>query len=1034
MTGVEGDKQDHQSAGRVDSVRILRESLALMGSPLARRVALLLFIAILIVQALILLPSTLKKEDELIQTLVRAGEETLRASIQVPGADVAPGRVVPVVLGADLVVGVRVTSAEGVTMAAGGEVVELDPAAVPASDGMVPVLSARSADGTRIEAQWPVDTMIDRRAVTLRIDTSEVDGQVHAFLLQVAGIVVLVAAALTFAALIAVSGVVLRPLIRLRDLLRSGASEDWPDQSGLAMARRDEIGEVYRAIADQLSALNSIQDELEDRVMERSTLLNDAIENASDGFIVYDADGGILLHNSRYREYFSYSEEDMARCRTAEDLDRLDKERGWFLADSRGKFGTASNAIGDFEGRTPEGRWLAVRRRPTATGGVVATQVDVTHERSQEQRLNELLNAVPTPLVLTDMRTGVINFANHHATELYGLTVGGKPVESFYRDVSRREELISILREVGRVDNFEAEISDGKGGWHWVLMSARIMNYQGTTCVLVASYVITERKRAQQILAKEKSRVEELSRKKSEFVAVISHEVRTPMNGVLGMARLLLESDMTHEQRDFAETILRSGESLLTILNDLLDISKLEAGKLDLERIAFSPKAIVHDALGLMTGRAEEKGLSIVLDIDPNMPEAVRGDPHRMRQILLNLLSNAVKFTPAGAVTIGLKQKSANGTAQITLSVSDTGVGIKPELQESLFSAYSQASTEIARKYGGTGLGLNICRRLAGLMGGEITLESKVGEGSTFSFSAPFEITDVDEIPVVPPIKEAARSELTILAPFKVLLVEDNEINRRVAIGMLARQGHSVVTADDGQQALEMLEGDLPDIILMDRHMPIMNGLEATRRIRSLGGPAAALPIIGVTAAANSEEVAACLAAGMNDVVTKPIHPAMLARALAKFSGAKCGPAVTEEPIECEGGDLPDVDGETSETAESVKSGVAGLMADCGDDLALSLIEKFISKAESAPVDLRMLLADDDLDGLRRTVHDLKSNSATLGMPVLAVKFRHLEHACIGDDREELDRRIDTLPEQLRISLPQLRDAVAKTLEAGGSA
>ena len=267
------------------------------------------------------------------------------------------------------------------------------------------------------------------------------------------------------------------------------------------------------------------------------------------------------------------------------------------------------------------------------------------------------------------------------------------------------------------------------------------------------------------------------------------------MNGVLGMARLLLDTDLTEDQQDYAATIVRSGESLLTILNDLLDISKLEAGKLELESIAFAPKAVGMDAINLMRGRAEEKGLSVVSKIPDDLPLALRGDPNRLRQIILNLVSNAIKFTNAGCVTVEMETRPGDGNEdddrrQLAVTVSDTGSGIAPEVQEKLFNAYSQGSAEVARKYGGTGLGLNICQRLSQLMGGDITLDSVLGEGSTFRFAAAFPTADPDEIPEALAIApEVGEGQTIVMAPFRVLLVEDNEINRRVAIGMLKRPG-----------------------------------------------------------------------------------------------------------------------------------------------------------------------------------------------------------------------------------------------------
>ena len=402
---------------------------------------------------------------------------------------------------------------------------------------------------------------------------------------------------------------------------------------------------------------------------------------------------------------------------------------------------------------------------------------------------------------------------------------------------------------------------------------------------------ITERKRAEEMMKKAKEDAEALSQSKSEFVAVVSHEVRTPMNGVLGMARLLLDTSLDEEQRDFTETIVASGDQLLGILNDLLDVSKLEAGKLDLEVIPFQPGRIVEESVAVMAARAEEKGLALTTAIDPDIPDFLLGDPHRLRQILLNLLSNAIKFTSEGTVSFALNlisREEDSDQVSLSFSVTDTGEGISGEAQDKLFSAYTQGSVEVARKYGGTGLGLVICRQLADLMGGEITLESTLGQGSTFQLTAPFGVAEPGEAAVEP----AGVPEEVHTRPLKILLVEDNEINRNVALGMLKKRGHDVTLAVNGDEAVKRVRRQDFDAVLMDRHMPVMDGIEATGRIRRMKGPRSKIPIIGVTAAATKKELDACLASGMDACVTKPIDPKDLAAALSRVTGGAPSAAI----------------------------------------------------------------------------------------------------------------------------------------------
>ncbi len=438
----------------------------------------------------------------------------------------------------------------------------------------------------------------------------------------------------------------------------------------------------------------------------------------------------------------------------------------------------------------------------------------------------------------------------------------------------RRAEIYGETQET-----FDVALADGR----WVQIRDRPTSGGGTVSI---HSDITERKRSEAVLTMAKEEAEALAEAKSEFVAMVSHEVRTPMNGVLGMARLLEDMNLDSEQLECVDTIVSSGEALLTIIDDLLDVSKLEAGKLELERIPFVLEDVVAQSMAVMAPRANEKGLAFTSDIDSALPPVLVGDPHRLRQVLLNLLSNAIKFTDQGSVSVKVEPTmKTGGDVILTFAVSDTGQGISAEAQKKLFAEYTQASIEIARKFGGTGLGLSICRRLVGLMGGEIVIESVPGEGSTFSFIAEFAIgdaADADQLrhrPEAPSEAEKAPSR-----PLRVLQVEDNRTNRDVAEKILVRAGHEVINVENGAEALDVIETGGFDIVLMDRDMPVMDGIEATRRIRSLDGPLAAIPIVGITASAIREQLDECLEAGMNTVLTKPVDARHLRHTLARLA------------------------------------------------------------------------------------------------------------------------------------------------------
>lgn len=412
-------------------------------------------------------------------------------------------------------------------------------------------------------------------------------------------------------------------------------------------------------------------------------------------------------------------------------------------------------------------------------------------------------------------------------------------------------------------------------------------------------------------MRKAKDAADEANRAKSAFLAVVSHEIRTPMTGIMGMLRLLQETQLSKEQKEYASTIKDSGDAMLALLNDILDFEKIESGKMDLEHINFDFKRLIRSVTTLMSGHAEAKNIKLQLEVDPNTPNWLYGDPTRLRQVLLNLINNAIKFTSKGSVYLRIRnltgesgernENSGRIVHQIYIAVQDSGIGIGAASQKKLFMPFAQADSSINRKYGGTGLGLAICKRLIEAMGGAISISSKEGEGSTFFFTISMEEgqeIDEDSADSVLSKENAPMQKANFQLPISVLVVDDNGINQKVVSGFAEKLGAKTMTAGTGADALDMLAKHQFNLILMDLELPDMNGIDVTQAIRALSIPSKAnVPIVALTGNTDDENIKACYEAGMNDFAAKPITFERIAELLNKvdtqyYASQKANPLI----------------------------------------------------------------------------------------------------------------------------------------------
>lgn len=789
-------------------------------------------------------------------------------------------------------------------------------------------------------------------------------------------------------------------------------------QSVQLIIQDDEVTEIS-AIARDITEKKKTQDAIA-KLSSRFT----AIVAKSDAGIIVAGDNGIVENlNKQFTQIFfpKKNPEDLIGMQ----IDRLLYQIALKTKDP-GSFRTKSKDDMKFEKSVhqrlielTDGRFLRYDFFPLVDGELNSGYFwffrDVTEEqevqkaiRRSEEKYRGILENLELGIMEVDNNETIIS-VNQRFCDMLGYTFPEKIIGKRTIDILLPEgKTIDILRineerKSGKSGVYEFSIKNVHGAIVPLLISgAPIYDENGQIIGSIGLHMdMTQHKQFERELEEAKLKAEASSKSKEVFLAHMSHEIRTPMNAIIGMAGLLAQSNLSSKQKVYLDAIRTSSNNLLNIINDILDFSKIEAGKLTLETVGFQPDTLIKNTIGAISHLAAGKSILINVQLDKNVPKFLLGDPLRINQILINLLSNAIKFTPEGRVTLSASYSENN---LLNLSVSDTGIGIDEEKLQSIFESFTQADNSISRKFGGTGLGLTITRQLTELMGGTITVDSKLGIGSTFSVSLPLSIGSETDVPIS---SRKTTGNLQKLVGLKILLVEDNTLNQFLATTVLEAKGLQVEIADNGSAAINKLKNHTFDLILMDIQMPIMGGLEATQIIRNELG--ITTPIIALTAKAIKGDEQIYLEAGMDGYLSKPFEPEQLVNTVATII------------------QLPDQLDIVADKIGSITTSnynldkIKGIAAGNGD-FERKMVTLFVTNTPNLLKDLTIGLTEKDFDKVYNVVHQLKPSIDLFQIDSLIQKVRSIENSArYRKNLEDIDLLSDKLILELTICIDLMK-------------